>query len=110
MSEVDRDGDGYIDMWTDPTGAVLERLGTASTDFATALRGAPVTNAGVGSGPLGDAFKAVVGKAVDEVKAAAGEVPPVYFELAGKGREAVRTYLSGDAAAASTLAADGGES
>jgi hypothetical protein len=109
VSEIDPNGDGYIDMWTGPTEAVVERIRTVGTNFEAALKGAPATNAGIGAGPLGDAFKVVIGKPVDETKAVAAKVPPIYFGIAGQLGDGVQKYLTGDSLAAGILATDGGE-
>ncbi|MGI5183561.1 hypothetical protein ACQEVZ_45625 [Dactylosporangium sp. CA-152071] len=109
MSDVDRNGDGYIDMWVGPTEAVAEQVRTAGTNFESALKGAPATNTGIGAGPLGTAFKVVIGKPIDETKDAGTKVPPIYFTIADLLGEAVHKYVAGDSFAAAALATDGDE-
>ncbi|MEV0272616.1 hypothetical protein AB0H43_27885 [Hamadaea sp. NPDC050747] len=92
---IDRDGDGFVDMYPEETTTQFARVHTAGADFgrawATALD--RISNPGkVGNGSMGQAFLAGYAEDKETLVTAAGQVRGIYQTLANNGYQAVQLY------------------
>ena len=92
---------GVVDINFDDTGQQLARLRAAGQDLDRAWKADEATitaQAGIGGGPLGQAFQKTVA-ATDQLRTTVDGVPGFYTGAADTGDQAVSRYRDGSQAA-----------
>jgi hypothetical protein len=98
---------GFVEMDTDAlevaVGRITEASRTVGTGWSRAKAALPAGEAGIGSGPLGAAFRPNYVKARDSVTTNADPVPRHCTRAARAGSMALAEYLAADAAGAAAF-------
>ncbi|MFC3453000.1 hypothetical protein [Amycolatopsis speibonae] len=106
MTGLDRNADGFIDLYPVETQGKLDELRTASTNLANAWKSAHDRIKAPGAlfgGPMGIALKGVLETPSNEVSKIVDQMPGFYQGAADGGKKAVGYYLDGEAAATDAL-------
>lgn len=103
---IDREGDGFIDMYPADTLDKMNELRKAGADLGDAWKAALSrinSHGNIYDGPMGEALKGAIDKMAEDVKKIVDQVPGFYQGSAENGVKAVGIYRDGEAAATNAL-------